>query len=136
MRIRKFDWGKWNLCFALSHKIPVLCRSIYNPGLTLLTESEKGRLVEAVIEARKSGLSVGQWSQDNEFGYEFLRGKLDPLHMYELQGYLSIFPFYAAIVYVAVLAVQQFINSLFPAAYFIGVLGIFLPIVALVAKGP
>lgn len=55
--------------------------AVYNPGLSLLTESEKERLVDAVIDARKAGLSKGQWSENNEFAFQFLRGKLDPFHM-------------------------------------------------------
>ena len=54
---------------------------VYNPGLSLLTESEKERLVDAVIDARKVGLAKGQWSENNEFAFQFLREKLDPYHM-------------------------------------------------------
>ena len=110
--------------------------SVYNPGLTLLTESEKDQLVNAVIKTRKEGLAKGQWSENNEFAYEFLRGNLDPLHMTELRGYLGIVPFYAAILYAAVLAVQQFARGLFPAAYLIGVAAFALPIVAFIVAGP
>jgi hypothetical protein len=110
--------------------------SVYNPGLTLLTESEKQRLIDAVIQARKDGLAKNQWSENNEFGYEFLRGNLDPLHMTELRGYLGFVPFYAAIVYAAVLGVQQFARGVFPAAYLIGVAAIALPIGALIVAGP
>eukprot|EP00339_Tiarina_fusa_P010371 CAMPEP_0117061000 /NCGR_PEP_ID=MMETSP0472-20121206/42437_1 /TAXON_ID=693140 ORGANISM="Tiarina fusus, Strain LIS" /NCGR_SAMPLE_ID=MMETSP0472 /ASSEMBLY_ACC=CAM_ASM_000603 /LENGTH=246 /DNA_ID=CAMNT_0004779445 /DNA_START=101 /DNA_END=841 /DNA_ORIENTATION=+ len=110
--------------------------SVYNPGLTLLTESEKQRLVDAVIQARKDGLAKNQWSENNEFGYEFLKGNLDPLHMTELRGYLGFVPFYAAIIYAAVLGVQQFARGIFPAAYLIGVAAFALPIFALIAAGP
>ena len=106
--------------------------SIYNPGLTLLTESEKERLVEALVNSRQGGLKQGQWSENNQFAYEFLKEKLDPFHMYELSGYLSIVPIYGAILYLGVLAVQQFARGLFPAAYITGVLAFFGPIVALV----
>lgn len=108
---------------------------IYNPGLTLLTESEKERLVEAVIGARKDGLSKGQWSENNEFAFQFLREKLDPLHMVELSGFLGFVPFYGAIIYLAVLGVQQFVRDLFPVAYLVGVLAFFGPIVALIVAG-
>jgi hypothetical protein len=110
--------------------------SIYNPGLTLLTESEKERLVEAVIDARRVGLSKGQWGDNNEFAYEFLRGNLDPYHMVELGGYLKFVPFYGAGLYLAVLAVQQFARDAFPVAYLAGVAAFFLPILALVTAGP
>lgn len=109
--------------------------SIYNPGLTLLTESEKERLVEAVISARKDGLTKGQWSENNEFAFEFLREKLDPFHMVELSGFLKFVPFYAAILYVGVLAVQQFARGAFQIAYLVGVAAFFLPILALIAAG-
>lgn len=110
--------------------------TIYNPGLTLLTESEKERLVEAVITARKVGLAGGQWSENNEFGYEFLKGSLDPFHMVELSGYLQIVPIYGAILYVAVLAVQQSAREAFTVAYLAGAAFFFLPILAFIAAGP
>jgi hypothetical protein len=55
--------------------------AIYNPGLTLLTESEKERLVEAITDARTSGQTLNTWNEDNQLAYEFLTEKLDPLHM-------------------------------------------------------
>lgn len=110
--------------------------SIYNPGLTLLTESEKERLVEAIIQSRKAGLSSGQWSENNEYAFEFLKGRLDPLHMNELAGFLRFVPAYGAILYLVVLAIQQNIRSLFTPAYIIGVLAFFGPILAFVAAGP
>lgn len=110
--------------------------AIYNPGLSLLTESEKERLVDAVISSRKAGLTAQSWTDDNQVGYEFLKEKLDPLRMTELRGYLGILPFYGAIVYLAVLAVQQISRDLFEPAYVGGVALIILPIVALVAIGP
>lgn len=110
--------------------------SIYNPGLTLLTESEKERLVDGIVQNRKAGLSSGQWSENNEYGYEFLKGSLDPLHMFELSGFLGFVPVYGAILYLVVLAVQQNIRSLFTPAYMVGVVAFFLPIIALVAAGP
>eukprot|EP00525_Craspedostauros_australis_P009534 CAMPEP_0198133942 /NCGR_PEP_ID=MMETSP1442-20131203/59825_1 /TAXON_ID= /ORGANISM="Craspedostauros australis, Strain CCMP3328" /LENGTH=276 /DNA_ID=CAMNT_0043795077 /DNA_START=560 /DNA_END=1390 /DNA_ORIENTATION=+ len=110
--------------------------TIYNPGLTLLTESEKERLVEAIIDVRKVGLQNDAWAESNEFAFEFLREKLDPFHLQELSGYLSIMPFYAAFLYIVVLGIQQFARNLFVPAYFIAVGAFFLPIVALVAIGP
>jgi len=110
--------------------------SIYNPGLTLLTESEKERLVDAVIQSRKAGLANGQWSENNEYAFDFLREKLDPLHMVELSGFLKFVPFYGAFLYLAVLGVQQFVRDLFPVAYLVGVLAFFGPIIGLIAAGP
>ena len=110
--------------------------SVYNPGLTLLTESEKERLTEAVVQARTSGLKADSWNEDAELGFQFLREKLDPLHMMELKGYLKFVPALAAVVYLAVLAVQQNLRDLFPVAYFIGVGVIFGPAIALILAGP
>jgi hypothetical protein len=110
--------------------------TVYNPGLSLLTESEKERLVEAVIDARKVGLEKGQWSENNEFAFQFLRQKLDPYHMTELGGFLKVVPFYAAFLYVGVLAVQQLARGAFQVAYLVGAAAFFLPIVALIAAGP
>lgn len=110
--------------------------SIYNPGLTLLTESEKERLVDAIIQSRKAGLSANSWSENNEFAYDFLKGSLDPLHMNELSGFLGFVPFYGAILYLGVLAIQQNLRSLFVPAYLVGVVAFFGPILALIAAGP
>lgn len=110
--------------------------AIYNPGLTLLTESEKERLTEAVIQSRKAGLQSNTWTENNQVAYEFLKTQLDPLHMTELKGYLSIVPVYGAILYVVVLAVQQLARDLFPAAYLIAAAAMFLPVVALIVLGP
>eukprot|EP00978_Attheya_sp_CCMP212_P014145 scaffold35932_cov50-Attheya_sp.AAC.1 len=111
--------------------------SIYNPGLTLLTESEKERLVSAVIDNRKVGLKQNQWPENNEFAYDFLKTKLDPLHMVEVRGYLGVLPFYAAVVYGATFAAQQILDrELFPFAYAVAAVSVFFPIFALVAAGP
>jgi hypothetical protein len=56
--------------------------------------------------------------------------------MYELKGYLGILPFYGAIVYLIVFGVQQLARDLFPIAYFVGVLAVFGPAIALVLAGP
>ena len=110
--------------------------AIYNPGLTLLTESEKERLTEAVIKSRKAGIQSNTWTENNQVAYEFLKTQLDPLHMTELKGYLRVVPVYGAIIYLVVLAVQQLARDLFPAAYLIGAAAIFLPVAALIALGP
>ena len=51
--------------------------TIYNPGLTLLTSSEKYRLVNAVVDNRQIGLSTQHWSENNEYAFDFLKQKLD-----------------------------------------------------------
>jgi hypothetical protein len=88
--------------------------TIYNPGLTLLTSSEKERLVSAIVQNRKVGLSTQNWSENNEYAFDFLKQKLDPLHMYELGGYLGILPFYGAALYLVALFVQKNARGIFP----------------------
>ena len=88
--------------------------TIYNPGLSLLTSSEKERLVSAIIDNRKVGLSTQHWSENNEYAFDFLKQKLDPLHMYELGGYLKILPFYGAALYLVALFVQKNARGIFP----------------------
>ncbi|KAL7529133.1 hypothetical protein ACHAXR_002810 [Thalassiosira sp. AJA248-18] len=110
--------------------------TIYNPGLTLLTNSEKERLVSAVIDNRKIGLSTQQWSEDNEYAFGFLKQKLDPLHMYELEGYLGILPFYGAALYLGALFAQKNARDIFPLVYGLCALGVFGPVILLVASGP
>lgn len=107
--------------------------AIYNPGLTLLTEGEKDRLVEAIVQSKKMSTN---WNQDAEAGYSFLRERLDPLHMYELRGYLTIVPFYGAALYLAALAVQQLARDLFPPVYIVCALAVFAPAIVLVFLGP
>eukprot|EP00980_Cylindrotheca_fusiformis_P008133 scaffold1727_cov133-Cylindrotheca_fusiformis.AAC.36 len=110
--------------------------SIYNPGLSLLTESEKERLVAAAADSRRAGITQGQWDENIENAFQELRGKLDPFHMTELSGFLQFVPVYGAILYLAVLAVQQFLRDLFPIAYGVGILAFLIPIFGLVAAGP
>ena len=113
--------------------------TIYNPGLTLLTENEKDRLVEAIVESKQQAISSNnaeRWSTDLESGYSFLRERLDPLHMYELRGYLSIVPWYGAFMYLVALAIQQVARDAFPIAYIVCAAAVFLPIAVLVALGP
>jgi len=106
--------------------------SIYNPGLSILTESEKERILDAVRETRKNNKAVKKWTSDSEFAYDFLKDKLDPLHMTELKGYLGILPYYGAVLYVGSLAVQQFVRDSFPFIYLSSAVLVFLPIVGLV----
>lgn len=110
--------------------------SIYNPGLSLLTESEKNSVVNAIVRNKQTALKSNTWSQDNQLGFEFLKQKLDPYHMYELTGYLKILPFYAAVLYLGVLAVQQNLRGFFPASYIVAALAVFAPIGVLIAAGP
>merc|ERR1719356_98111 len=104
--------------------------TIYNPGLTLLTSSEKERLVSAIVQNRKVGLSVTNqqgWSENNEYAFDFLKSKLDPLHMYELGGYLKVVPFWGAFLYLVAIFVQQNARGIFPLVYGLCALGVFGP---------
>lgn len=106
--------------------------SIYNPGLTLLTEGEKNTLVKSIVDSRQTALNKNQWSEKNQLAYEYLKSQLDPYHMTELKGYLRIFPALVGLLYVAVLATQQFARDLFPVAYVGAVVAIFVPAILLV----
>ena len=106
--------------------------SIYNPGLTLLTEGEKQRLVISLIQSRQAGIATNQWNDKNQGAYSFLKFQLDPLHMTELRGYLQVAPVLVGIFYLGVLAVQQLARNLFPIAYLGAVLLLLAPAVVLV----
>lgn len=110
--------------------------TIYNPGLSLLTSSEKERLVQGIIDNRKVGLSTKHWSENNEYAFDFLKTKLDPLHMHELSGYLGILPFYGGALYLAAIFVQKNARGIFPLAYGLCALGVFGPVFLLVLTGP
>lgn len=109
--------------------------TIYNPGLSLLTESEKTKLLDAVMDNKKVSVQKNAWSRDNQVGFDFLRSSLDPLHMNELRGYLGVFPYYAAVVYLVVLFVQQNLRDFFSTAYIVGALALFVPVLVLSALG-
>lgn len=106
--------------------------SIYNPGLTLLTEGEKNRIVAGLMESRKAGIDKNQWNEKNQSAYSYLKRQLDPLHMTELKGYLKLAPVLIGFLYVGVLAVQQFARDSFPAAYIAAVVLIVAPAAILV----
>lgn len=106
--------------------------SIYNPGLTLLTEGEKERLVESLRDSRKVGIAKNQWSEKSQSAYAYLKTQLDPLHMTELRGYLKIVPAYIGVLYLGVLAVQQNARGLFTTAYIGAVLAVVAPALILV----
>jgi hypothetical protein len=111
--------------------------TIYNPGLTLLTESEKTQLVQAIVESRASALvRDGAWSDDNQLAYQFLKDKLDPFHITELRGYLATFPALVVVAYAVNLAVQQLARDWFPISYGLGVAVVVLPALALLALDP
>jgi hypothetical protein len=118
--------------------------SIYNPGLTLLTENEKERLVAAVVQTKKQNVNNNNnWNNDNQLAYEFLKDKLDPFHVTELRPYLSVAPIWIGVVYAAVLSIRQFFlstpaarNFWFPVTYFMGVAAIVAPGLILIASGP
>lgn len=109
--------------------------AIYNPGLSLLTESEKSSLVTAIIQNKKGNIAAKTWSEDNEYAYDFLKTKLDPLHMVELAPFLKALPFLGGALYLVALAVQQLARELFEVAYVVSALVIFIPIIGLIAAG-
>lgn len=109
--------------------------TIFNPGLSILTESEKERLVDALIQNRKQNLAKQSWSKDTQSGFESLKERLDPLHMTELSGFLRFLPIYGGILYLTSLAAQQFQKSIFPFVYIVSVIALVVPIVLLVATG-
>lgn len=106
--------------------------SIYNPGLTLLTEGEKDKLVESLMQSRKVGIEKKQWSEKTQSAYSYLKYQLDPLHMTELRGYLKVAPFLIGVLYLGVLAVQQNARDLFPVAYIAAVVVVAAPAAILV----
>jgi hypothetical protein len=118
--------------------------TIYNPGLTLLTASEKEHLVSAMIHNRHTGLSIlpptdggiGGWSTENESAFQYIKGLLDPLHMHELSGYLSILPYWGGLLYLVAIFVQKNIRDVFPLVYGLCAAGIFVPILILIVSGP
>ena len=67
--------------------------AIYNLGLMLLTESKKNCLVKTIVQSK---VMAESWSADAQAGFDFLKVRLDLLHMYELWGCLGIVPFYGA----------------------------------------
>ena len=105
--------------------------SIYNPGLTLLTETEKERLVESLMQSRQAGLAKNQWGEKTQSAYTYLKFQLDPLHMTELKGYLKVAPFLMGVLYLGVLAIQQNARDLFPVAYIGAVVAIAAPAILL-----
>lgn len=110
--------------------------TIYNPGLTLLTESEKERLVEASVLARNGLISRDAWTSENQISFEYIREKLDPYHTYELSGYLRNAPLYVGIAYLLAIGTQLFLRGIFPVAYFVLVFLTILPALVYIALGP
>jgi len=109
--------------------------SIYNPGLSILTESEKNRLLDSLIQSRTDNKTKKAWTSDSEYAFKFLKQKLDPLHMTEVSGYLGILPYYGAVLYLGSLAVQQAARDSFPFVYIASAAAIFAPPVVLIALG-
>mmetsp|Transcript_2825 Transcript_2825/g.8532 ORF Transcript_2825/g.8532 Transcript_2825/m.8532 type:complete len:183 (-) Transcript_2825:149-697(-) len=59
----------------------------------------------------------GLWTPDNVASFKALRAALDPLHVTDLQGYLSFAGLLGGALYVAALWVQQTLPEIFPAVY-------------------
>ena len=109
--------------------------TIYNPGLSLLTESEKSGLVNAIIDNRKGNVASKTWNKENEYAFDSLKSRLDPLHMVELSPYLKAFPFLGGAMYLVALGVQQFARGIFEGGYIVSVLVVFIPVIALILYG-
>ncbi len=109
--------------------------TVYNPGLSLLTETEKTSIVNGLIQNRKGNIASKTWSEDNQYAFEALKMRLDPLHMAELEGYLKVLPFLGGAMYLVALAAQQFARGIFEVAYVVSALVVFIPIFVLVAAG-
>lgn len=103
--------------------------------MSLLTESEKSSLINAILDNRKANIASNTWNQDNEYAFDFLKTRLDPLHMVELSSYLKVLPFLGGAMYLAVLGVQQFARGIFEVAYVVSALVVFVPIFVLIAAG-
>lgn len=66
------------------------------------------------------------WSENDMIeSYGFLKRQLDPYHIVELQGYLSVLPFVGVSVYALLIGVQKFLPAFFPAAYIISAVLLF-----------
>lgn len=110
--------------------------TIYNPGLTLLTESEKQSIVSALVQSKNNNIQKNSWNVDTQAGFDYIREKLDPYHTYELRSYYQIVPYMIIGLYVGVLAIQQLAREWFAPAYIVSVGMLVLPAVAIIAIGP
>mmetsp|Transcript_2776 Transcript_2776/g.5775 ORF Transcript_2776/g.5775 Transcript_2776/m.5775 type:complete len:237 (+) Transcript_2776:22-732(+) len=105
--------------------------SVYNPGLSILSQYEKSEILGALSDNRDGGLSARTWTTEEDDQYKFIRGKLDPLRMTQLAGYLGVMPVVGAVAYVGAIAVQQLARPLFTVAYIVAAAVTFGPIVYL-----
>ena len=88
--------------------------SIYNPGLTLMSQDEKDYIVKGLHKVKSSPLKL---NSDSQGSLNYLIGLLDPLHTYELSSYLARLPITTAASYFLSLAVIFFARDVFPYAY-------------------
>ncbi|GMH81814.1 hypothetical protein TrVE_jg5368 [Triparma verrucosa] len=86
---------------------------VYNPGLTLLSTDEKEAIVEKLHDVRALKESDAKADQ----AATYLIGLLDPLHTYELKGFLGRLPLTTAAAYIGATAVLIFAKDVFPFAY-------------------
>lgn len=101
----------------------------------LLSGSEKVGLTDQIVEARAEMLTSKNWNEDCEAAYGYLKGKLDPLHTYELRPYLANFPKLVGGAYLVAFMGQLFLRDLFPTVYVISVTAVVLPALFLIAGG-
>ena len=91
---------------------------MYNPGLTLLSSTEKSALTASLHSAR----SLPSTDASADEAATYLIGLLDPLRTYELSSYLSRLPATALAAYAAATAALVLAKDAFPFVY-VGVVG-------------
>ena len=126
---------KGNIMLSERNSIAGEDQTRYNSGLVLLSEAEKIRLTDDIIDARKEMLSTKNWSEECDAAFGYLKGKLDPLHTYELKPYLNNFPQIVGGAYLFALAGQALFRGVFPAIYIVSVVCVFLPAAFLLLVG-
>ena len=84
-------------------------------------------LTASIVEIKRDMISSNTWDDKLEWGYGFLKSKLDPLHTYELKGYFAKFPFLVAAGYLVATASQVVFRDFFPVVYGLCVAGVVLP---------
>ncbi|GMI43585.1 hypothetical protein TeGR_g6631, partial [Tetraparma gracilis] len=87
--------------------------SIYNPGLSLLSDDEKQALVASLRSLHNNPLLDKPLETDRAY----LLSLLDPLRLSSLAPYLHVLPLAAAGAYSLALAAMVFAREVFPALY-------------------
>ena len=98
------------------------------------TDALRKQLMEAV-RAKRDELRGQGWGGELEETYLRLQRQVDPWRVTELQGRAQVAILLFAPVYVALLAVQQFVPGLFTIAYAVAAAVIFLPLLQQILFG-